>query len=676
MTSTATLPELNEILAGCLLGLDEEIEAVRNQLAARGLGEPIHVSGGHLADASGTPLYEWRLPSARHDVRPNDAVRVVCEAGESAGFVTAVNRETLRVRVAASDWLGRVPAAAALEFDPTWLLGSLRSRLEAVRDKPSRFHPATVLRLFGRIAPGVGTAEARRPDSRELNEAQREALARILGSDVQFVWGPPGTGKTKLLGHAAAELAAAGKVLVTAITNGAVDEAAYHVAGVLGQGAVGANRIVRVGAELSRTGDRALSLEAALERRLAGGRLAVAIEQLEREAGVRPPPKRPVMLHKARLARLMAVAGRLGDHEIIEAAARISRDLQLQAILALREADLVLTTFARLALWDELAALRFEALVIDEASAAPLPYVALAASRTSGTTVAMGDFQQLPAVVCARGATASRWLGRDLFREARIVEERAGEVSLPSPRDRLCAMLDEQYRMAPPIRRLVSELFYGGRLRDAPEIADRPRLACPLVLVDTEEEGPTVMRAEGSRTNPVHVRLVLRLLEDLAGCDIADVAVVAPYRLHVRKLWEAARDQLGPAAPAGLEIATIHRFQGREKSVVVLDTVDAPPGASWFLNEGRNADLPRLINVALSRARHALVLVGAVEGLRRTLPPDALVNRLVATVVAEGRAVRARDLGRSVEPASLWGVAKTPARLENIPSESTVAGQQ
>ncbi|MEJ2371560.1 MAG: AAA domain-containing protein [Gemmatimonadales bacterium] len=676
MSSIATSPELDEILAGCLLGLDDEIEAVRDQLAARGLGEPISVSGGHLADASGTPLYEWRLPSARHDVRPNDAVRVVCEAGESAGFVTAVNRETRGVRIAASDWLGRVPASASLEFDPTWLLGSLRSRLETVRDRPSRFHSATILRLFGRIAPGIGTAEARRPDSGGLNEAQREALARILGSDVQFVWGPPGTGKTKLLGHAAAELAATGKVLVTAITNGAVDEAAYHVAAVLGQGAVGANRIVRVGAELSRTGDSALSLAAALERRLAGGRLTVAIEQLEREAGVRPPPKRPIIFHKARLARLMAVARRLGDQEILEAAAGVSRDLQLQAILALREADLVLTTFARLALWDELAALRFEALVIDEASAAPLPYVALAASRTSGTTVAFGDFQQLPAVVCARSVMASRWLGRDLFRETGIVEETAGEVNLPSPRDRLCAMLDEQYRMAPPIRRLVSELFYGGRLRDAPEIADRPWLTCPLVLVDTGEEGPTVTRAEGSRTNLVHVRLVLRLLEDLASCGIADVAVVAPYRLHVRKLWEAARDQLGPAAPAGLEIATIHRFQGREKSVVVLDTVDAPPGASWFLHEGRNADLPRLMNVALSRARHALVLVGAVEGLRRTLPPDALVNRLVAMVVAEGRAVRARDLGRSVEPASLWSMAKTPVQGDRIPSESTVASQQ
>lgn len=382
------------------------------------------------------------------------------------------------------------------------------------------------------------------------------------------------------------------------------------------------------------------------------------------------------MLLKVRLARLAALARKVGDQEVVDAAAELSRELQLQEILALREADIVLSTFARLSLWDALAALRFEALIIDEASAAPLPYAALAASRTSGTTVAIGDFQQLPAVVCSRGDSASRWLGRDLFRETGIVEERAGETSLPSPRDRLCAMLDEQYRMAPPIRRLVSELFYAGRLRDAPEVLARPRLASPLVLVDTEGEGSTVTRAEGSRTNPVHVRVVLRLLEDLAGCGIADVAVVAPYRLHVRKLWEAARGQLGPAAPARLEIATIHRFQGREKSVVVLDTVDAPPGASWFLNESRNADLPRLMNVALSRARHALVLVGTVAGLRRTLPPDALVNRLISTVAAEGRAVRAEDLRGSVASESLWGEAVPGGTPDGIPSESSVVRQQ
>ncbi len=215
-------------------------------------------------------------------------------------------------------------------------------------------------------------------------------------------------------------------------------------------------------------------------------------------------------------------------------------------------------------------------------------------------------------------------------------------------------MLDEQYRMAPAIRRLVSELFYDGRLRDAPEVTTRPQVTCPLVLVDSEDMRPEVVRSEGSRTNAAHIRLILRLLEALASCGMDDVAVVTPYRLQMRKLREAARDQLGKAAPARLEIATIHRFQGREKSVLLLDTVDAPPGASWFLHEGRNPDLPRLVNVALSRARHALVLIASVAGLRRTLPADALVNRIVARVAQDGVCVSGADLLRGADPVGLW----------------------
>ncbi len=90
----------------------------------------------------------------------------------------------------------------------------------------------------------------------------------------------------------------------------------------------------------------------------------------------------------------------------------------------------------------------------------------------------------------------------------------------------------------------------------------------------------------------------------------------------------------------------MHRFQGREKSVVVFDTVDGPPGRSWFLHEGRNPDFPRLLNVALSRTRDMLVVVGSVDGLRGTLPEDALLNRVVERVRSEGRVVDARTLAR------------------------------
>ena len=145
--------------------------------------------------------------------------------------------------------------------------------------------------------------------------------------------------------------------------------------------------------------------------------------------------------------------------------------------------------------------------------------------------------------------------------------------------------------------------------------------------------------------NEAHLDVLIQLLEALSRGGASDVAVVAPYRMQVRELRRRVRSRLGRLAPAGLEVATIHRFQGREKRVVVFDTVDAPPDRSWFLDERRNRDFPRMLNVALSRSRDLLVVVGTVDGLRRTLPETALLNRVVERLCRDGLVVDAHRPG-------------------------------
>ncbi|MFQ5689965.1 MAG: DEAD/DEAH box helicase [Gemmatimonadota bacterium] len=683
--------EIAEILDGCLRGLDEEIEAVRLDLARRGLESPVTGAAGRLLDSAGPGFrYEWTLPRDPLDIRPDDGVLVRTPAGESRGVVLGYRRAGSSVRVSVMDWLGRSPGMAELEFDPTWLLAALAERLSGIREQPARYCVETVLRLFGRTYPRLGSTPTRRPESAELNPVQRSALERVLGSQTHFVWGPPGTGKTRLLGHAVAELAARGRVLVAATTNGALDEAAGRVVDALGRSAVEANRVIRIGAEFSLTGDPALSLGAALERRIASG--AGGVERLLGELESRLRGSRPAagghasgasgpgrkasrrgtgpMDVRARYARLSAAVRAAGDSEARSRLARLGGEIQKQSILALKSADIVLSTLARLAVSDELSALRFDSLVLDEASTAPLPYVALAASLTRGRTVAIGDFQQLPAVVLSSEEEANRWLRRDIFREAGVIgDARPGEVSLPGEHDALCAMLVEQYRMAPLIRSLVSDLFYGGRLRDADEVAQRAALREPLVLLDTTGLRPVVERSEGSRSNPVHAEAIVEFLQLAAAAGRQDVAVVVPYRLQARRLRSLVRERLGRVAPRHLEISTIHRFQGREKSVVVFDTVDSPPGRSWFLHEGRNPDFPRLLNVALSRTRDMLVVVGTGEGLERTLPPGALLLRVLerlraSGVVLEARSLRARGprLFQRVEGEPEGGCGQAPPR--------------
>jgi hypothetical protein len=666
-------PTLDALIDGSRLALEEEIEAVRAELQSRGLGDPLPATGGRRVSPPGAPpQYEWDLPPGRYGIRIDDAVQVESERGRGLGIVTRYDGARPAVRIRLSEWLGPSPGPALLAFDPTWLLSALFARLEEIDEDPERFHPQTALQLFGRSFPGTGSVELSESVDPGLNDSQRRALSRILGSQAQLVWGPPGTGKTRLLGSAAAELAERGRVLVVATTNVAVDEAAARVADRLGDEAVELNRVIRVGAEFSPTGDRRLSLEASVERaeRRRPSRLTRSL--LELEGTLLDARARAGTAGLGLAERQSRVAGRAreeADSGLVHRATRLSGELARATRAQLDGAQVVLSTFAKLAVSDDLASQRFNYVIVDEASAAPLPQVLHAACLADTAAAAFGDFQQLPPVVISRGRHARRWLSRDLFQEAGVLAH--GENGLPSPSDGLCSMLEEQYRMRPAIRSLVSDLFYGGRLRDAAQVSERESGGAALVLLETTGLDPTVSRVDGSRENPAHVHAVTQLLEVLSREGATDVGVVTPYRVQTRTLWRSVRGSLGRAAPAGLEISTIHRFQGREKSVVVFDTVDAPPGQSWFLDERRNADFPRLLNVALSRSRDLLIIVGTLNGLTATLREDALLNRVLRRVAEQGLVVDARRI-IDIRPAAR-AASRDPLRIEpnpDLPVES------
>ncbi|WP_420634045.1 DEAD/DEAH box helicase [Candidatus Palauibacter sp.] len=653
MDTPDSLESLWLLLADLRLAIEEEIDAVSADLVRRRLDRPVPaLSGRSRGEGAKGYRYAFQIAGGMYDIRADDRVRIHAVGREALGAVHRFDRTLGLLQAVSPEWLGERLDGAELEFDPTWLLRELSARLAEVGEDPERFFPRTVLSAFGRLPPQLGRDAARLASSDDLNRPQRDALERVLGSSVQLVWGPPGTGKSRLVARAALELALRGRVLVAATTNGAVDEIAGRLATIADPAMLDQDRIIRVGFDLGAAPDARIDLGAALARRIEGeaGGVDGTLGDLEARLKVDPPAgargAAPALNPYARAGRLLSLARSREDAEAARTLGRVMLEIARQAERVLEEADVILTTFARLSIRDELRELRFESLLIDEASTAPLPYVALAASRVAGPAIAVGDFQQLPPVVSSTTPTAERWLRTDLFREVGVVDDQRSS-GLPSPNDGLCAMLDLQYRMAPDIRELVSEFFYGGRLRDAPEIAERVMKERSVTVLDTSGLDPRVERADGSRRNPVHAEVVADFLAQAARDGFGEIAVVSPYRAQTRHLRDLVRRRLGRAAPAGLEVSTIHRFQGREKRLVVIDTVDAPPGRSWFLDERRNRDFPRLLNVALSRAQERLVIVATISGLRRTLPPEAVLNRLLAHLEQSG----ART---AVRPSGLW----------------------
>jgi DNA replication ATP-dependent helicase Dna2 len=307
----------------------------------------------------------------------------------------------------------------------------------------------------------------------------------------------------------------------------------------------------------------------------------------------------------------------------------------------------------------------FDTVILDEASQLTVP-MALGAIRLGRRFVLVGDHQQLPPVV------QSEALAETLFEQLWRQWERCAPPPTEDPR----ATLITQYRMNAAIAHFPNAEWYGARLEDSESVRDR-RLALrvdgatanpmePAALApDAGAVAAGTLTGTGARPEPnaragplrhdgwglgpsippqatldalldpalpallAHLphergrgrdgRLVprrnaaeARLAAFLArravarGLDASEIGVIAPYRAQVALV----RELLSGAGPtAGVLVDTVDRFQGSERDLIIVTLAIHGPRVGELLE-----DLRRL-NVALTRARRKLILIGDVDVL-------------------------------------------------------------
>lgn len=295
------------------------------------------------------------------------------------------------------------------------------------------------------------------------------------------------------------------------------------------------------------------------------------------------------------------------------------------------DARLVATTLTGAYLRDAIVARTFDVVILDEASMAPIPSLFFAAGLATGSAVVVGDFRQLPPIVISEDEIAQRWLGRDIFEVADVAKYEHADQP-PS----WFVMLREQKRMRPEISRVVNRFIYGGKLRDGSlATLDEPWLAADwphgderVLLVDLSKSGAWVSRVPSGRYSSKVNFYSATACVDLAGAllgarhsadeqlDTASVAIISRYRPHA-SLCELLVEHRGlvPDVQAG----TAHSFQGAEAETVIVDVVDAPPvWKSGLLRPDEDNDQnQRLLNVAITRAKQRLILVGHFDWVRK-----------------------------------------------------------
>lgn len=622
---------------GSLLdALRAEREALRQSLGALAVQPAVPLVGGvRLFAEPGACVYRFETDL---ELLLPDGTGVTIEAKglRAGGEVTDHDPGLGSLECVLRENLGDSLPEARLEFGSTALLDLLIARLEELaRGISPDLGPACPerRRLEQAFAFLSGEARAGAPvelSRAGLSESQAAAVGFLLGQRVGYLWGPPGTGKTRTVGHLVHALVDRGeRVLLTAHTNIATDTALLRF---LDEGLLEPGQVVRVGYRCEALERFGVGLDEVVHRQVRAEQpsLALDIRELCLElAGAAQRPLPDLLSPRTPLGRMLrmakeaargadgldpALARRLG--ELLEAVEKAERR-------AVEGAAVVASTLTGLYTKRVLRGLRTDALVLDEASIASLALCLVAAYAADTRAIAVGDFMQLPAIVRAEQPAARKWLGSHVFASA--------GCDRPDSEHPLRVMLDEQHRMAPQISATVSQVFYGGRLRDAGSVRARAEPGPAVLLLDTSRLGArTELSPSSSKRNPGHAELVARLVETASSREIA---VIAPYRAQVR----AVRDRLRERAPKLLstgrvEVFTVHRFQGRDKELVFFDTTEGPGSLCRFLDENHNPDAPNLVNVALSRARRRLVVVANLAHLTARLGRHSMLGRVLASL--------------------------------------------
>ena len=506
-----------------------------------------------------------------------------------------------------------------------------------------------------------------------LNASQRDAAVSFIeergdADRCRAVVGPPGTGKTRFAASLLARLVATNhRVLVCAPSNKAVcvvmeaylrarrrrrldeddeeDDEEDNVA------LVGVEEALRDAATEASTMDHfifqtcevvARRLKETLDAYTRGEMNAVNVRDAGERARRRLRRRAPDFLAGDVADALDALRRADDDDDIRDAGARAvasivrgsSRGDRVDEFASetLRRACVTFCTLAS-AGQSVMAALdRPDVLLVDEAAQALEPELAIAFTRHPRRALLVGDPAQLPASLTSDIARR--------FGHATSLMERLTKTDADGAR-----ALNAQYRMHPEISSWPAREFYDGRVMNAPWVETRarpvgtPRWLPPYVFVDVAdgaERGGRGKSKTNEREAQVACDVVARIRGDNDAAKVLSIVVITFYAAQVGRLREA----LSARGLRDVAVRSVDSFQGSEADVVVCSAVRNNPR----FNVGFLADRRRL-NVALTRAKHALVVVGSRETLARC-DADAL-RRLVEDVDERGLVVSDKDIASS-----------------------------
>lgn len=291
----------------------------------------------------------------------------------------------------------------------------------------------------------------------------------------------------------------------------------------------------------------------------------------------------------------------------------------------------------------------FDYVIMDEAAKAT-PAETLVPVNMAHNLILVGDHEQLPPLVTATEAVKKQ-VQVKLNNEGEMVDFDKIYYDQPSlfqimydgSPDEFKEMLDLQFRMPRQIGDIISLLVYHSKLKSN-ERSGKPhnmklKAATSMFMCDINKYPDRFHKIDPvsrSSYNIVSAKLILEILSKLDGMDDLfkrsendkpyEIGVITGYGKQAEYLSNEIEDAYfnNIRLNHNLTIATVDSFQGSEKDIIIYDVVRSAKAKD---NTGLGfLEMPNRINVALTRVKRLLIIVGDADYILNVNPSLNWVN--------------------------------------------------
>ena len=452
---------------------------------------------------------------------------------------------------------------------------------------------------------------------KRLDDSQKEAFLAAMDNDLSLIWGPPGTGKSFTLASILYALYKLGedRTAVCCLSNVAVDQLLCKLLDIIDDEKIEPGNIYRAGRSMD-------------SRILATDYLFPKDEWTQTLRGkIRQNQEEIIRLKERKMEKSEASIVLKAENK------ELREKLREHTEYLVKNSRLVFSTISNFILSKNLYESKFDNLIVDEASMMAMPSLLTLGHNISKRLILVGDFQQLSPI--------------SMVKDALLVDSvfEMSEINIRNTDHPALFQLLTQRRSNEKIVDLINKTFYQGKLipeaKENEDIINAEPFPKKVIALKKVTDGAVRYTKGGTRQNKVFAENVMSILDVLSQNRHADftIGVITPYKGQVSLLRALKIERnYDDDFDSRIKIGTIHTFQGSECDIIIFDMVDCfdmesgKPNKIGRLYHGNAGE--RLLNVAVSRARHKLIVVCDPEyiknipGNKISLNSRSLFNKL------------------------------------------------